>query len=226
MYKKNTAFSCSVYSCIYPKFYRTMKLIMVFVFAAIIQVSAVSYAQQISLQTNGEAMESVFISIKQQSGYDFLYSADLLKRIKPVSIKIRNASITQVMDKLLADQPLTYIINGKTITLKAKLNQDIDVKGRVVDKDGKSIQGVNIRVKDRLIGGVISGADGDFSIKVSGAKSVLIFSFLGFVTQEVTVGTKNSLVVVLQEQQNDLSEVVVTALGIKRGRKIIRLCNY
>ncbi len=219
MYKKNTAFNCSRYSCIYPKFYRTMKLIMVFVFAAILQVSAATYAQQISLQTNGEAIESVFINIKRQSGYDFLYSADLLKKVKPVSIRIKNASITQVMDRLLLDQPLTYIINGKTITLKAKLNQDIDVKGKVVDKDGNGIQGVNIRVKDRLIGGVMSGIDGDFTIRASGSKSILTFSFLGFITQEVVVGTKNNLTIVLQEQKNDLSEVVVTALGIKREEK-------
>ncbi|RZK73934.1 MAG: SusC/RagA family TonB-linked outer membrane protein, partial [Pedobacter sp.] len=219
MYKKNTAFNCSRYTCIYPKFYRTMKLIMVFVFAAILQVSAATYAQQISLQTNGETIESIFINIKRQSGYDFLYSANLLKKVKPLSIRIKNASITQVMDRLLVDQPLTYIINGKTITLKAKLNQDIDVKGKVVDKDGNGIQGVNIRVKDRLVGGVISNVDGDFSIKASGPKSILTFSFLGFITQEVVVGTKNNLTVVLQEQQNDLSEVVVTALGIKREEK-------
>lgn len=130
MYKKITAFSCSRNRLVYSKIFRAMKLIVVIILASMLQVSASSYAQ-ISLKTKDVAIEEVFISIRQQSGYDFLYSADLLKKVKPVSIGVKNASITDVMDKLLENEPLTYVINGKTVTLKASLIRKFKLRERL-----------------------------------------------------------------------------------------------
>ncbi|MDQ8004582.1 MAG: SusC/RagA family TonB-linked outer membrane protein [Pedobacter sp.] len=184
-----------------------------------LQVSASSYAQ-ISLKTKDVAIEEVFISIRQQSGYDFLYNADLLKKVKPVSIGVKNASITDVMDKLLENEPLTYVINGKTVTLKSKPYQEIQIRGKVTDDKGVGIQGVNVRIKGRP-GGATSDQEGAFSIRVPDTKSILVFSFIGFVTQEVAVGTKTNFNITLLEQQQDLNQIVVTALGIKREERAL-----
>ena len=217
MYKKITAISCSRNRLVYSQIFREMKLIVVFIFASMLQVSAASYAQ-ISLQTKNAGIEEVFISIRQQSGYDFLYSADLLKKVKPITIGVKNASINEVMDKLIENQPITYIINGKTITLKSKPYQDIPIKGKVTNEKGIGIQGVSIKIKGSS-GGVITDQDGLFSLRVPDNKTILIFSFIGFESQEVEIGTKTNLNIVLKELQQGLSEIVVTALGIKREER-------
>jgi TonB-dependent SusC/RagA subfamily outer membrane receptor len=219
MYKKITALSCSRNRLVYSKIFRAMKLIVVIILASMLQVSASSYAQ-ISLKTKDVAIEEVFISIRQQSGYDFLYNADLLKKVKPVSIGVKNASITDVMDKLLENEPLTYVINDKTVTLKSKPYQEIQIRGKVTDQKGVGIQGVNVRIKGRP-GEATSDQEGAFSIRVPDTKSILVFSFIGFVTQEVAVGTKTNFNITLLEQQQDLNQIVVTALGIKREERAL-----
>lgn len=218
MYKKSTAFNCSIHSRVHSKFVRIMKLIGVTLFAAFLQVSAGTYAQNINLQVRELPLEDVLIKLQQQSGYDFLYSSELLKKSSNVTLSIKNGTIVQTMDKLLANQSLNYVVNGKTVTIKAKIFQDISIKGKVTDENGQGIPGVSIRIKGGKAG-TMSVSDGSYAIKVSNTRTVLVFSFLGFITQEVTVGTKTTLDVVLKEQKEDLSEVVVTALGIKREEK-------
>ncbi len=91
------------------------------------------------------------------------------------------------------------------------------VTGTVKDAKGEAIPAVSILVKGTTQG-VSSNAEGKFSI--SAAKgSVLIFRYIGFQTQEVTVGTSNTINVVLADESNNLNEVVVTALGIQREKK-------
>ncbi|WP_233164609.1 SusC/RagA family TonB-linked outer membrane protein [Pedobacter sp. ASV28] len=197
-----------------------MKLIGVFIFAAILQVSASTYAQNIHLTVKEATLEDVLIKLQEQSGYDFLYSSVLLKKSSPITFSVKSATIAQAMDKLLANQPLSYVINGKTVTIKSKALQDIPIKGIVTDENGQGIEGVSIKIKGAA-GGVMSGNDGAYTIKVPNVKTVLSFSFLGFISQEVVVGTKTTINVVLKEQKEELTEVVVTALGIKREEKAL-----
>lgn len=220
MYKKNTAFNCSIHSRVHSKLVRIMKLIGVFIFAAILQVSASTYAQNINLTVKEATLEDVLIKLQQQSGYDFLYSSALLKKTSPITFSVKSATIVQAMDKLLANQPLSYVINGKTVTIKSKALQDIPIKGKITDENGQSIEGVSIKIKG-TVGGVTSGNDGLYAIKVPDVKSVLVFSFLGFISQEVTVGTKTAINIALKEQKQELTEVLVTALGIKREEKAL-----
>ena len=97
--------------------------------------------------------------------------------------------------------------------------QDKTISGTVSDVSGLPLPGVNILVK-----GTTNGTQTDFDGKYSiNAKSgdVLSFSYLGLKTQEVTVGSSNSINVTMQEDASVLDEVVVTALGIKREKKAL-----
>ncbi|MDD5149208.1 MAG: SusC/RagA family TonB-linked outer membrane protein [Flavobacterium sp.] len=93
------------------------------------------------------------------------------------------------------------------------------VKGVVTDaKSGMPIPGVNIFVKGTT-SGVSSDLDGQYSINVPSRSTILVFSFLGSTTKEVAVGDKTTLNVSLSEDSQQLGEVVVTSLGIKRQQK-------
>ncbi|WOD43883.1 SusC/RagA family TonB-linked outer membrane protein [Hwangdonia lutea] len=97
--------------------------------------------------------------------------------------------------------------------------QEIEVKGKVTDSNSKQpIPGVNIVVKGTAIGDA-TDFDGNFSLTVPSKQSVLVISYIGFVTQEIIVGDTNFFTIELIEDAAQLDEVVVTALGIKKETK-------
>ncbi|MBT3747868.1 MAG: TonB-dependent receptor plug domain-containing protein, partial [Bacteroidetes bacterium] len=95
----------------------------------------------------------------------------------------------------------------------------IQVSGKVTSSvDGNGLPGVSVVVKGTGAG-VITNSNGDYSINVPGENSILRFSFVGYEVQEVLVGNKLIINIVLQESIQRLDEVVVTALGITRQEK-------
>ena len=202
-----------------------IKLIFIFLFLLILNANSAIYAQKVNINVKNAKLIDVFSIIRKQTGYDFVYKEEELKLAKQVSIYAKDESIQQVLEKCFINQPLTYKITATTVSIKKKIEEDshqtsIEIKGKVVDEKGIGIQGASIRIKG-TIGGTTSGPNGLFSLKVPSEKSVLLFSFLGFVNQEIEVGTRRNLNVVLKEQQQALSEIVVTALGIKREEKAL-----
>lgn len=98
--------------------------------------------------------------------------------------------------------------------------QDIAVSGKVTSgEDGSSIPGVNVQIKGTARG-TSTDATGAFQITTS-TGSTLVFSFIGFTTQEVALGNRTTITVTLAPDASQLQEVVVTALGIKRDAKSI-----
>lgn len=94
----------------------------------------------------------------------------------------------------------------------------VTVSGKVTDLNGESLPGVNVLLKGSNTGSV-TNLDGEYSLSVPNESSVIVFSFIGFETQEITVGGRTVIDVVMEEIGGDLSEVVVTAMGIKREAK-------
>ncbi len=97
--------------------------------------------------------------------------------------------------------------------------QSIKVSGKVTDSNGIPLPGANILEKG-TVNGASADFDGSYSLRVSGS-AVLVFSSIGFVTQEIPVGTQTVIEVSLEESVQALEEVVVTALGIKREKKAL-----
>ena len=93
--------------------------------------------------------------------------------------------------------------------------QTIQVKGQVFDGTGETVPGVNIQVKGTSTG-VVTDLDGNFTISVPNTNSVLVFSFIGFTTQEIKVGNQTNLKVTLKDDLQQLDEVVVVAYGTAR----------
>ncbi|WP_255496122.1 SusC/RagA family TonB-linked outer membrane protein [Mucilaginibacter sp. FT3.2] len=91
------------------------------------------------------------------------------------------------------------------------------VSGTVTEKNGLPAPGVSV-VEKGTGTGTATGSDGKYSLTAKPG-AILIFSFIGLKTQEVTVGTGSTINVVLESAENSLTEVVVTALGIKREKK-------
>src|SRR5919206_833809 len=82
-----------------------MKLSIILLLATILQVSAKSYAQKITLSEKNAPLEKVLKEIREQSGYDFFYNSKLIKEANPVSINVRNTELEEVLKLALSGQP-------------------------------------------------------------------------------------------------------------------------
>src|SRR5258708_7303274 len=98
------------------------------------------------------------------------------------------------------------------------LAQSRVVTGNVKDPGGSAMPGVTVQVKGTTTGTVTDG-DGKFSVSISGDNAVVVFSFIGFATQEITAGAQSVIDVAMKEDVSQLQEVVVTALGIERDKQ-------
>ncbi len=207
-----------------------MKFFIITSLISVLQVSASVYSQGNIFSINEEniTMRELFNEIEKNSNYSFFYNDKFSILDKSVNVRYWNRNINQVLDDLLENTNLNYrILENKMIVIvpNSELeNQQIIVKGKVVDASGSALPGVNI-VEKGTTNGVVTNLDGEFTISVGSANSVLAFSFIGFLTEEVEVGTQTSINITLVEDILALDEVVVTALGIKREEKTLTYSN-
>lgn len=103
--------------------------------------------------------------------------------------------------------------------ITANVQQGGPVKGIVKDKNGVALPGVTIRVKSTSAGAT-SGPDGAFSVTMPDGKDTLLVSYLGYVSQEIRVGGRSSLDIVLQSSESQLEQVVVVGYGTQRKKDL------
>src|SRR5215217_8920644 len=103
-----------------------MRFTLLILITAILQVSASSYAQKITLSEKNAPLRKVFDQIRVQSGYDFLFTSTILKDAKSVSINVKDAEIDVVLQKIFEGQPLKYTIDEKTVLIRKKDKNFLD----------------------------------------------------------------------------------------------------
>jgi TonB-linked outer membrane protein, SusC/RagA family len=184
-----------------------------------------SLFSQVRLNVQNQPIRSVLKSIEKESGYHFFYNNDLSFLDKVTSLKVNSASITATLDKLFENTDLTYKVGDDkliVISLKEKIapktsqgSQSTNrIKGVVVNEKGEPIIGANVLVKGTSKG-ASTDIEGRFSID-DADNSILVVSFVGFVTKEVEASGKKNLSVVLVEQSRKIDEVVVVAFGTQK----------
>jgi TonB-linked SusC/RagA family outer membrane protein len=200
------------------KIWLIMRLTTVILIATLMQVSAATLAQSITMQQNRASIKQVFEQIKLQTGYDVVWKSSQLKNKRQISANFKNQQVDKVLNQVLSGQGLGYTINGKTIVIREKepvllgristANLNNDVKGLVTDEAGMPLVGVSVQVKDKNIG-ASTDVNGKFSMNVPEG-SVLIISFIGYITQEISMAGKTEISITLKENISKLTEVVVT----------------
>ncbi len=200
-----------------------MKLTVLLLTVTCLQLRAKSYAQQITLKEKNVAVEKVFEQIYRQTGYQFVYTYDVLQHARKVSIDAVNMPLTEVLTECFKDQPFTYVLTDKAIIVKRKSLENeppvqalvpIQVAGHVTDSLGRPLPGVTIQVKNGNMG-VVTDAEGAYSIMVPD-DAVLIISYLGFNTQEIAVNGRRAIDVQLHPSATGLNEIVVVGYGTQK----------
>ena len=211
------------------------KSVFFFCFLINLSISSVlaadTYAQStiLTLQMNNKPIKEVFNYIEKNSEFVFVYLDNVIDSRKVVDVNLHNQPITVILDELFKGADLTYKIDNRQILVKRKeakefsflsVQQTIDITGVVKDDVGEPVIGANILVKGTN-NGVITDMEGRFSLKIPQANALLVVSYIGYISQEIQVGDKRSLTIILHPATEDLGEVVVTALGIKRETKAL-----
>jgi TonB-linked SusC/RagA family outer membrane protein len=206
------------------KLFLTMKLTVLLIIAGCLQLSAKSYSQTITLTEKSATIEKVFAAVEKQSGYGFFYRYKDIAAASPVTVNLKDATLNEALLQLFKDQPLTYVIENKTIVVKkqplapvVKAAKQIIITGQVFDNQNQALTGVNVRVKGTNEG-TVTDISGKYSISAD-ENAVLVFSFVGFSTMEQPVNGKAMINVSLQTD-NKLNEVVVVGYGNQSRRDV------
>ncbi|TCC97170.1 SusC/RagA family TonB-linked outer membrane protein [Pedobacter hiemivivus] len=200
-----------------------MKLIIVLLFACLMQVSAAGFAQKVTLNKR-MLLKEALREIRVQSGYNILYDADLLKNATRINVNLKDASIDEALKSVLTDQKISYAIKKNTVILEKKTPsildniiarfQNIDVKGRILDQQKNPLPGATIKVKGSSQS-VVTNERGEFLLRNINENAVLIIAYVGYVPKELNAA-KDLGDIVLLLSDNKLEEVMVVGYGVQQ----------
>ncbi|WP_343305442.1 TonB-dependent receptor [Chitinophaga niabensis] len=194
------------------------KLTFVLCMIAFMQARASAFAQLVTLNVKNTSIEEVLKELKRQSGYKLLYNDAQLASTKPVSISVEKATVEEVLDLCFAGQPLDYAIRENTIVVKPRSNsaqQVFSVKGKVVGENQEPLPGVNIAVKGTSKG-TVTREDGSYVLSVPLGTETLVFSFIGYISQEVPIQKRTTVDVKLAVENKALTTLVVVGYGVQK----------
>ncbi|WP_448103442.1 SusC/RagA family TonB-linked outer membrane protein [Pedobacter panaciterrae] len=205
-----------------------MRLTTVILIASLMQVSAATFGQRVTLNKANASLFSVLKDIRKQTGYGFYYDPATISQSQKVSIAVADATVEEALSSALKGLNLVYEIDGKIVTIKAREKpsflenviarfQEIDVSGRVVDADGRGLPGASVSIKGKGGKAVSTGANGSFYLKGVDEDAVLVISFIGYVSKEVKA-VKELGDIVLEQSLSKLDEVQVIAYGTTTQR--------
>ncbi len=170
-------------------------------------------------------VDGVFKLIMDQTDYKFFYEKNLFKDFPVVHVKKGIIRTNELLKRSLSQGDLDITVTAnKGILIKEKVPeiikpQGIEISGTVTDKSGLPLVGANILEKGTS-NGAQTDFDGNYSISVSNQDAVLIFSFIGFSTQEIPVGQSTTVNVSLEIDAQGLDEVVIVGYGTQERSKL------
>ncbi len=176
-----------------------------------------NYAQEAKLNLNVKngQLKDVFKNIESQSEFSFMYDNSMINVEKGINIKAKEKTITEILDKILDRNEIRYQIIDRHVVLipiEVYENERI-VTGRVISsEDGQSLPGANVIIKGTA-NGTVTDIDGNYSLNVPDDNTILVFSSVGFIQEEIVVGTQSVINVTMSPDIKSLDEIVVIGYG-------------
>ena len=207
---------------------RKSKLFRALLILLLIAVPVQWAAAQLTLSTPRTTLGTVIKQIQSQSKYQFFYN-DKLSTVTVEPLKVKDASLEQVLNTLLKNKDISYKIEENIIYLSEKENsnslqqqsgKERTITGQVVDAKGEPLIGVSILVKGTT-DGAITDLDGNYKIMTKSNNPVIVYSYIGYKTQEIPLKGQTTINITMMDDTQVIDEVVVTALGIKRSEKAL-----
>ncbi len=203
------------------KLFLIMRTTFILAFVCLFNITASVYSQNTQLDINVKetTVRDVFKLIESQSEFRFFYNDDFVDLNKRITYGVTGARVEDVLNAILDKSDVSYkVLDNNLIVIApaAELKiQGIPVTGTITDETGEPIPGVNVRI-DGTTTGVVTNINGTFSINVPDENAVLVLSFIGFTSQNITVGSQRNFTVTMTEDTKEIEEVVVVGYGIQK----------
>ncbi len=179
----------------------------------------------ITLKLENATLRKAFKEIEKQTFFRFVYNEEVVPNDQKISIHVQEQPLNAVMKKLLEKTSLTFrVISNDLVVISTNIDKDnveqlpspsITVTGKVVNSSNQPVANVSILEKGTN-NGTITNEDGNFTLIVVNNQAVLVFSSVGFKTQEVNLSGRSSINVKLQEENKEMNEVIVVGYGTQR----------
>ncbi len=202
-----------------------MRLLVIFCMAFVLNANALSgHAQktEVKLNLRNSTLTEVLKQVQHQSGYNIIYSNDLLKNVSLIDVCIQSSDIPKIMQTCLKNTNLDFEIQNNTIIIKARLaipqTQNRKVKGTVIDtKTGQPMPGVTVAAisNGQAILGTATDQNGNFVLNCPIEINDLTFTFIGYKAVTLPILLNKEIVVRMEEEIKTIDEVVVTGYFTK-----------
>ena len=208
---------------------RNTFILLIFITTNMFATSGYSQTTRFDFTLNNTTLEEVFSAIEKNSEFSIIFKSNDVNLKEKVSIQANKQTVDEILDKVLKNQRLSYEIKEKHIIIfkqESSVNNPANtiaqqsgktITGSIVDNTGETLPGVNISIKGTTTG-VTSDIDGKYTIIVPDNQSVLQFTYIGYVPQELIVGSRAIIDIILLESVSMLEEVVVVGYGTLNKR--------
>lgn len=198
-------------------------------FSALIAMAPIGESKaQVTLKTPNTTLEVVIKKIQKQMNLRFFYD-DSLAKVMVNNIDVKDEKVQNVLNQLLKGKGISFKVEDNVVYLR-KENAPVakekatdskrKITGKVLDEAQQPMIGVTVAVKGSTTRAV-TDIDGNYQLQTSETAPVLQFSYLGYKTKEVKASGKDAITTTMDVDSKALDEVVVTALGIKRDKKML-----
>jgi TonB-linked SusC/RagA family outer membrane protein len=172
---------------------------------------------RISFNFKQGTLTELLKNIEKKTNLSFVYTnKDAILNQRVAAVHAENELVSSVLNRILIPMQLTYMVQNNQIILK----KAIRVKGKVTDEKGLPVPGVNVIEKGNG-NATTTNLNGDYSLNVKDGAAVMLFKMMGYQSREIALNGESELNISLVPDQTALSEVLVTALGIKRSEKAL-----
>lgn len=188
-------------------------------------VGSAIYAQnssKITIKRKNISLQEALAEVRKLTHMSISYNDSQLP-VNRISLDIEKQPLEQALKVILKGTGFTYLIKDNYIMIVPEQNikkaRSRNISGNVVDAKGEPLIGVTV-IEKGTTNGAVTDLDGNYKITTKTATPVLVFSYVGYQAKE-THATENIVNIVLEDGAQELGEVVVTALGIKRSEKAL-----
>jgi len=215
---------------------RITRVLFFLFFICCMTASAKSISQTVTISGKDLPLKTIFSVIKKQTGYVVFGNSEMLSASKPVTLSVKDMPLEQFLKVIFRDQPFSYLIEGKTISIVKKQTEKAvnageqkpvaletsppkKISGVVVGSNGTPLVSASVSVKNAQLGTTTDGT-GNFSLEVPEGASVLVISYIGYETIEMPISKAGNMKVILKQANQQTQEVVVVGYGSQRKKML------
>jgi len=166
------------------------------------------------------SIHQIFDLIKEQTNYTFIYNSNLFDDTSKISLKKGTILANTLLQNTLSNVDFSFEFSkNQTIVLKekqieSKLQVQQQISGIITDEFGLGLPGVNV-IEKGTSNGTTTNIEGEYTLKVTSPDAILVFSFVGYTTQEITVNEQSEISLSLEESVLALDAVNLISTGFQ-----------